>query len=940
MTETSATRSLLASLHRRARFGFVDVALWGLRAAVVAVVAAGTAGTLVKGRYGLADWLDFLAYGVTMGSVYSLIALGYTMVYGVLRLINFAHGDIMMTGAFSGYFLAAYFDETGFLGREPAIAMLAVLALGVATSTTIALLTERLAYRPFRRVRGFTPLICAIGVSFFLEQSFRGAFGSGVHAYPDTKWQNETVSVFGFGIPVVQIIVVAIALASMTILYLIVQRTRMGAAMRAVSEDRRRRADGDRRRQSHRLHFRPRRRDGRGRGRLLRLRVQAGLFLHGLHAGRQGVRRGGARRHRQRPRRDAGRTVPRNRRIRGARALPRRDRHSRALPAARPHRVHLAHHGADFSPVRDHGRAHGEEASVSAVATMPAGARGRRAPLKDALKVGLVFGAVAVYIAVVGILPMFDKRWIVVGVVSLGQAALIAIALGAGAATVLRSPALKPLSAAAAGLVAGGVAGLLLALLALAMQNLPLRRIFIALSPILLRTLTFGLGAPLGGPILIAAAAVLGAIGAAMALAPPRVRDPLLIGLAFVVVFGVFQELIQIILQSNPAADAVRQAFYSWEGLEPGGAAAIFLLASAGAALWMAAPRAGLGGAVAGLSLRRQSQARALQALGLVALLVLMPVLAGSYIGQVMLLVGLYMLMGTGLNLEVGLAGLLDLGFVAFFAVGAYATALLTADSSHALASYTPLPSLSFWAAAPIAVLASVVVGVLFGIPVLGVRGDYLAVATMGLGEIVRVIVQSDMAAPVLGGAQGILQIPKPRVGAFELADPVDLFYLTLIASGFAAYCAWRLENSRLGRAWMAVRDDEDVAQALGVNLVEVKLLAYGLGAAFAGLAGSIFAVMLTSVYPSSFQLLVSINVLALIIVGGLGSLPGVVVGAVALVGLPELLREFGEYRYLFYGVALIAMMRFKPEGLWPSPVRRRELRAAAAATAGERAEP
>jgi len=577
---------------------------------------------------------------------------------------------------------------------------------------------------------------------------------------------------------------------------------------------------------------------------------------------------------------------------------------------------------------------------VSAVATMPAGARGRRAPLKDALKVGLVFGAVAVYIAVVGILPMFDKRWIVVGVVSLGQAALIAIALGAGAATVLRSPALKPLSAAAAGLVAGGVAGLLLALLALAMQNLPLRRIFIALSPILLRTLTFGLGAPLGGPILIAAAAVLGAIGAAMALAPPRVRDPLLIGLAFVVVFGVFQELIQIILQSNPAADAVRQAFYSWEGLEPGGAAAIFLLASAGAALWMAAPRAGLGGAVAGLSLRRQSQARALQALGLVALLVLMPVLAGSYIGQVMLLVGLYMLMGTGLNLEVGLAGLLDLGFVAFFAVGAYATALLTADSSHALASYTPLPSLSFWAAAPIAVLASVVVGVLFGIPVLGVRGDYLAVATMGLGEIVRVIVQSDMAAPVLGGAQGILQIPKPRVGAFELADPVDLFYLTLIASGFAAYCAWRLENSRLGRAWMAVRDDEDVAQALGVNLVEVKLLAYGLGAAFAGLAGSIFAVMLTSVYPSSFQLLVSINVLALIIVGGLGSLPGVVVGAVALVGLPELLREFGEYRYLFYGVALIAMMRFKPEGLWPSPVRRRELRAAAAATAGERAEP
>jgi branched-chain amino acid transport system permease protein len=128
----------------------------------------------------------------------------------------------------------------------------------------------------------------------------------------------------------------------------------------------------------------------------------------------------------------------------------------------------------------------------------------------------------------------------------------------------------------------------------------------------------------------------------------------------------------------------------------------------------------------------------------------------------------------------------------------------------------------------------------------------------------------------------------------------------------------------------MAVRDDEDVAQALGINLVKVKLLAYGLGAAFAGLAGSIFATMLGSIYPSSFQLLISINVLALIIVGGMGSLPGVVVGAVALVGLPELLREFGEYRYLFYGAVLIIMMRIKPEGLWPSATRRRELRDAA----------
>jgi branched-chain amino acid transport system permease protein len=228
----------------------------------------------------------------------------------------------------------------------------------------------------------------------------------------------------------------------------------------------------------------------------------------------------------------------------------------------------------------------------------------------------------------------------------------------------------------------------------------------------------------------------------------------------------------------------------------------------------------------------------------------------------------------------------------------------------------------------PIAVLCSVIVGVLFGVPVLKVRGDYLAVATMGLGEIVRVIVLSDAAAPLLAGAKGILSIPRPNFFGLELNTPVLLFYLALASSLVAAYIAWRLEDSRLGRAWTAIRDDEDVAQALGINLINVKLLAYGLGAAFAGLAGSIFATMLGSIYPHSFQLIISINILALIIVGGMGSLPGVALGSLVLIGLPEMLREFGEYRYLFYGLAIIAVMRLKPEGLWPSAAKRREIRA------------
>src|SRR5579863_2047417 len=181
MSEVTAGRTFLPKLSSLSRFTFVDVVLWALRVGVVIIVVGGTVGTLIKGRYGAAQWFDFLAFGLTIGSVYALIALGYTMVYGVLRLINFAHGDIMMTGAFSGYFVAASFAQSGFLNRDPVIAILAIMAVAVATSTTIAVLTERFAYRPFRHVRGLAPLICAIGVSFFLEQTFRGAFGAGVH---------------------------------------------------------------------------------------------------------------------------------------------------------------------------------------------------------------------------------------------------------------------------------------------------------------------------------------------------------------------------------------------------------------------------------------------------------------------------------------------------------------------------------------------------------------------------------------------------------------------------------------------------------------------------------------------------------------------------------------------------------------------------------------
>jgi branched-chain amino acid transport system permease protein len=539
--------------------------------------------------------------------------------------------------------------------------------------------------------------------------------------------------------------------------------------------------------------------------------------------------------------------------------------------------------------------------------------------IRRTLLTGSQFGVVGVYLAMIGLLLKLHERAIVVGVMSLGLATLVALGLAAG---LMAARGVDRLAARLMyGMLSGAIAGAVVALLPIVMDAVSLRWMFISLSPLLSQMLTFDMGVPTGSLLLVGAAAAAGLAGALLTLTPKLIRRVLIVGCTAVIIAGVFQELIQIMLQTSETLTAVNDQLYTWEGLTPQGAAIVFIVVVVVTLAWSAVARARYrDAATLSVAERRRSQLT-MGGVVLVGLIVL-PLVAGAYIGQVMMLVGLYILMGMGLNLEVGLAGLLDLGFVAFFAVGAYVTALLTGDNAHALAA------MNYWEAMPIAVLCSIAVGVMFGIPVLGVRGDYLAVATLGLGEIVRVIVLSDFAAPLLGGAQGLLQIPRPSIFGYELSGPVQLFYLTLAASMVAAYFAWRLENSRLGRAWMALRDDEDVAQALGINLVRVKLLAYGLGAAFAGLAGSIFSTMLSSVYPSSFQLVISINVLALIIVGGMGSLPGVMVGAAALIGLPELLREFGEYRYLFYGAALVLMMRIRPEGLWPSPTRRRELHA------------
>jgi len=545
----------------------------------------------------------------------------------------------------------------------------------------------------------------------------------------------------------------------------------------------------------------------------------------------------------------------------------------------------------------------------------------QRDPWRHTVAVGLACGAAVVFMATVGILSMFNSRPIIVDLLTLGYATLALAFASAGILVAMRRlfPGLGGTLGAAA--VAGLIAGAIPALLAVLIATFNLRQVFVAYDPALLKFLTFSQSAiALGGLLMLFCGAAAAVTGALIVNLPEPIRRPVTAGLVTAGGAGLFQELIRPVLANNSVTKPVHDLLYTWTGLLPQGAVLLFAVAAGFSVAKMAF------GHTIEIRYHRLSEGNrrnirwSLLAVAAI-LFMLLPMFAGNFVGQVLLMVGLFILMGMGLNIEVGLAGLLDLGFVAFYAVGAYTTALLTADDPNALAHLT------WWQAMPIAVLSSIVVGVFFGIPVLKVRGDYLAVATMGLGEIVRVIVLSDAAAPLLAGSKGILQIPRPQLFGYAFNTPVALFYIALASALVAGYCAMRLENSRLGRAWMAIRDDEDVAQALGINLIRVKLLAYGLGAAFAGLSGSIFATMLGSIYPHSFQLLISINVLALIIVGGMGSLPGVAVGAVVLIGLPEMLREFGEFRFLFYGLAIIAVMRLKPDGLWPSAAKQRELR-------------
>lgn len=293
-------------------------------------------------------------------------------------------------------------------------------------------------------------------------------------------------------------------------------------------------------------------------------------------------------------------------------------------------------------------------------------------------------------------------------------------------------------------------------------------------------------------------------------------------------------------------------------------------------------------------------------------LLVLLPRTWGAYWNYVMGTVGIYVLLGLGLNIIVGLSGQLVLGYVAFFAIGAYTFALTTAPEPHNLVW-------NFWVALIVSVIAAALSGILIGLPIMRLRGDYLAIVTLGFGEIIRILLKSDLLKNFTMGPRGIRNIAGPTLFGRSYSSDVDFMYLIILAVLLSIFLARRWQESSIGRAWLSISQDETVAQATGVNTYKYKLLALSLGAAFAGLGGALFASRNQFTGPEDHALMVSINVLCLVIVGGMGSIPGIVLGAFALKGLPEILRELESYRLLVFGALLVVMMIIRPEGLWPA---------------------
>ncbi|MBI3609445.1 MAG: branched-chain amino acid ABC transporter permease [Nitrospirae bacterium] len=298
----------------------------------------------------------------------------------------------------------------------------------------------------------------------------------------------------------------------------------------------------------------------------------------------------------------------------------------------------------------------------------------------------------------------------------------------------------------------------------------------------------------------------------------------------------------------------------------------------------------------------------------LLLLLMILPLGMNNYIMDVLTLAGIYVVLALGLNIVVGMAGLLDLGYISFYAIGAYSYALLSTKLG-----------VSFWIALPLGGMAAAAFGIALGVITLRLRGDYLAIVTLGFIQIVNLVLKNWDS--VTNGPNGILNIGRPAIGSFVFSQPIHFYYLILGLALLTVLAVNRLNRSRIGRAWIAIREDEVAAQAMGVDTTRMKISAFALGAVWAGLAGVFFAGKFAFVSPESFTFFESVIVLSMVVLGGMGSIPGVILGALIVVILPEVLREFASYRMLIFGVALVLMMIFRPQGIIGNPRRRLELR-------------
>ncbi len=555
---------------------------------------------------------------------------------------------------------------------------------------------------------------------------------------------------------------------------------------------------------------------------------------------------------------------------------------------------------------------------------------------KTAIRNGLVGGVIALYFSMIGMVEAFSGRNLIGDFFNMGHLLLFGGVLAAG---ILTARAHKEASVginAFSSLVAGLAAGIPTTLLILLANNVELQSVFVSVNRTLLALLTFERGMS-GLGLFFLATSLIALAGGLYDSLPGVYKRTLGLSLSVVVVVAVFSNIVTQIMTTLFGRPSVR-LILDGDALKPLSAAVLFVVLTGIFILReqrrVKAEKLVASGAAAIESKRASLQRQVILFVGIGILLLIAPYVLGSFLSQVLFEVGRFVLLGLGLNIVVGYAGLLDLGYVAFFAFGAYTMGILTTTG--------PLNQggglFNFWLALPIVVLVSVFFGIMLGFPVLRMRGDYLAIVTLGFGEIIRILALSDWLRPIMGGAQGVLAIPSPVFFGIKLDSPEKMYYLVLAGALLVAFVSIRLRDSRLGRQWMAMREDEDVAEAMGINLVQTKLLAFAIGAGFSGLGGAIFAARLGNIFPHSFNLLISINALSLIIVGGLGSIPGVIVGAIALVGLPELLREFQEYRLLMYGILLIVMMLNRPEGFLPAEVFKRELHAEEAELPGAEA--